>query len=64
VDAHQHFVHVFASIMEGRTQEQKKGLSDRVVRLLLEMFPDAAGHFHEAAFEDLERDPIGQIRQI
>jgi 5-carboxymethyl-2-hydroxymuconate isomerase len=26
VDAHEHFVHVFANIMEGRTQEQKKAL--------------------------------------
>ena len=24
VDGHEHFVHVFANIMEGRTQEQKK----------------------------------------
>jgi 5-carboxymethyl-2-hydroxymuconate isomerase len=39
VDAHEHFVHVFANIMEGRTQEQKKILSDKVVRRLKEMLP-------------------------
>ena len=39
VDAHEHFVHVFANIMEGRTQEQKKMLSDKVVRRLKEMLP-------------------------
>ena|SRR6185503_2196590 len=39
VDAHEHFVHVFANIMEGRTQEQKKALSERVVRALKELLP-------------------------
>lgn len=39
VDSHQHFVHVFANIMEGRTQEQKRGLSDKVVRTLKSMLP-------------------------
>lgn len=37
VDGHEHFVHVFANIMEGRTQEQKKALSERVVRALKEL---------------------------
>jgi len=40
VDAHAHFVHVFANIMEGRTQEQKKDLSDNVVRALNALLPD------------------------
>lgn len=39
VDAHEHFVHVFAYIMEGRTQEQKKTLSESVVRALKELLP-------------------------
>jgi 5-carboxymethyl-2-hydroxymuconate isomerase len=39
VDAHAHFVHVFANIMEGRTQEQKQALSERVVRALKELLP-------------------------
>jgi 5-carboxymethyl-2-hydroxymuconate isomerase len=39
VDAHAHFVHVFANIMEGRTQEQKRALSERVVRALKELLP-------------------------
>ena len=39
VDSHEHFVHVFANIMEGRTQEQKKDLSDKVVRALKAMLP-------------------------
>lgn len=39
VEAHDHFVHVFANIMEGRTQEQKKALSERVVRALKELLP-------------------------
>ena len=40
VDDHEHFVHVFANIMEGRTQEQKKTLSDKVVRALTELLPE------------------------
>ena len=39
VDAHEHFVHFFANIMEGRTQEQKKALSEKVVRALKELLP-------------------------
>ena len=39
VDAQEHFVHVFANIMEGRTQEQKKALSEKVVRALRELLP-------------------------
>ena len=39
VDADKHFVHVFANIMEGRTQEQKKELSRRVVRTIKRMLP-------------------------
>ena len=39
VDGHEHFVHVFANIMEGRTQEQKKALSEIVVRTLKELLP-------------------------
>ena len=39
VDSHKHFVHVFANIMEGRTQEQKKRLSQNVVRALKAMLP-------------------------
>lgn len=39
VDAHEHFVHVFANIMEGRTQAQKQGLSHAVVRHLKALLP-------------------------
>ncbi|AOT08693.1 5-carboxymethyl-2-hydroxymuconate Delta-isomerase [Pseudoalteromonas luteoviolacea] len=34
------FIHVFASIMQGRTTEQKSALSKAVVSKLVEMFPD------------------------
>ncbi len=40
VDGFEHFVHVFGHVMEGRTQEQKKALSDKVVRNLTELLPD------------------------
>jgi 5-carboxymethyl-2-hydroxymuconate isomerase len=39
VDGKEHFVHVFANIMEGRTTEQKKALSEKVVRTLKELLP-------------------------
>ncbi len=39
VDAHEHFVHVFANIMQGRTQEQKRALSEKVVRALKGLLP-------------------------
>lgn len=39
VDAREHFVHVFADIMEGRTTEQKKALSEKVVRALKGLLP-------------------------
>ena len=39
VDTHAHFVHVFANIMEGRTQAQKKALSHRVVQALKRLLP-------------------------
>jgi hypothetical protein len=45
------------------------------IRVLLDMFPDAkfvhihrdpyaAGHFHELAYNDLEQDPIGELRKM
>lgn len=39
VDAQEHFVHVFANLMEGRTTEQKRALSKKVVRTLKELLP-------------------------
>ena len=39
VDATEHFVHVFANIMEGRTPEQKRDLSTKVVRALKALLP-------------------------
>lgn len=36
----QEFIQVFASILEGRTPEQKLGLSKTVVKKLAEMFPE------------------------
>jgi len=34
------FIQVFASILEGRTKDQKAGLSRAVVETLVEMFPE------------------------
>ena len=34
------FIHVFANIMEGRTDAQKKGLSERIVSRLKQTFPE------------------------
>ena len=39
VDGHKHFIHVFANIMEGRTREQKKLLSEKVVRAIKTLLP-------------------------
>lgn len=39
VDSQPHFVHVFANIMEGRTQTQKRDLSIRIVRALTDLLP-------------------------
>lgn len=39
VDAREHFVHVFANIMEGRTRAQKRALSESVVRALKGLLP-------------------------
>jgi len=39
VDAREHFVHVFANIMEGRTSEQKMMLSETVVRTIKGILP-------------------------
>lgn len=39
VDAHEHFVHLFANLMEGRTQAQKKALSEKIVRTLKQLLP-------------------------
>ena len=36
----QEFIQVFASILEGRTKEQKQALSQTVVAKLVEMFPE------------------------
>lgn len=35
----QSFIHVFASIMQGRTQEQRADLSKAIVSKLVELFP-------------------------
>jgi len=53
VDAHEHFVHVFANIMEGRTQEQKKALSETVVRTLKRLLP--AVHIISMNIRDFEK---------
>ena len=34
------FIHIFANIMEGRTKEQKRFLSKRIIRELKLMFPE------------------------
>ncbi len=35
----ENFIHVFANIMEGRSQEQKANLSKQIVKRLKSMFP-------------------------
>ncbi|MCB0397825.1 MAG: 5-carboxymethyl-2-hydroxymuconate Delta-isomerase [Flavobacteriales bacterium] len=40
VNEKEDFIHVFAHIMEGRTDQQKRALSDMVVSALKELFPD------------------------
>lgn len=35
----QDFIHVFANIMEGRTDQQKANLSKQIVSQLIQMFP-------------------------
>ncbi len=39
VEGREHFVHVFGNVMEGRTQEQKRDLSRRIIRRLKTMLP-------------------------
>jgi 5-carboxymethyl-2-hydroxymuconate isomerase len=39
VNSEDDFIHVFAYIMEGRTVEQKKNLSEKIVGRLKSMFP-------------------------
>jgi len=39
VDGREHFVHVFANIMEGRTVEQRRALSHAIVRAVRELLP-------------------------
>ncbi len=34
------FIHIFANIMEGRTAEQKKTMSDSIIKELKTMFPN------------------------
>ncbi len=34
------FIHIFANIMEGRTVDQKKGLSKKIISKLKSVFPD------------------------
>lgn len=34
------FIHIFGNMMEGRTTEQKKNLSDAIISKLKMMFPD------------------------
>ncbi|HWT02024.1 MAG TPA: 5-carboxymethyl-2-hydroxymuconate Delta-isomerase [Pyrinomonadaceae bacterium] len=53
VDAREHFVHVFADVMEGRTQEQKRALSEAVVRALKELLP--AVEIISVSVRDFER---------
>ncbi len=36
------FIHIFANIMEGRSVEQKKNLSDKIISELKMMFPEVS----------------------
>jgi 5-carboxymethyl-2-hydroxymuconate isomerase len=52
------FIHIFGSIMEGRSAEQKAGLSQKIVERLDEMFPDVSilsiniSEFEKAAYSN------------
>ena len=64
VDSHEYFVHVFVNIMEGRDQDQKKRLSEKVVRSISELLPtveiisinirdfEKASYFNKTLLED------------
>ena len=41
-DSKNHFIHIFANIMEGRSSEQKSNLSRGVISELKNMFPEVA----------------------
>lgn len=36
----QDFIYVFANVLEGRSTEKRKKLSENIVKLLMELFPD------------------------
>lgn len=65
VDGYEHFVHVFGNIMEGRTQEQKKVLSEKVVRALKRLLPAVdlismnIRDFEKASYSNLTMIEIG-----
>jgi 5-carboxymethyl-2-hydroxymuconate isomerase len=65
VDGYEDFVHVFGNIMEGRTQEQKKALSDKVVRTLKRLLPAVdlismnIRDFEKATYSNLTMIEIG-----
>jgi len=52
------FIHIFGSIMEGRSAEQKANLSRRIIERLNEMFPDISilsmniGEFEKATYSN------------
>lgn len=52
-EAEQDFVVVFASIMEGRTREQKSDLSTKVVQTLKRLFPDT--ELISASIRDIDK---------
>ena len=41
-DGKKDFIHVFGNIMEGRSTEQKAALSNKIIQILNEMFPDVS----------------------
>ena len=68
------FIHVFGYILEGRTHEQITNLSQRIVKSLVDLFPDVefvasrcrvhrfeCGH-HSAHGAALPLHPVGQVR--
>src|SRR5262245_13567033 len=65
VDGYEHFVHVFGNIMEGRTQEQKRVLSEKVVRALKRLLPAVdlismnIRDFEKASYSNLTMIEIG-----
>ncbi|MCF8366956.1 MAG: 5-carboxymethyl-2-hydroxymuconate Delta-isomerase [Bacteroidales bacterium] len=61
-DAEQDFIVVFASIMEGRTSEQKSDLSTKLVQNLKLLFPEVA--LVSASIRDIDKASYRNLSMI